>query len=361
MREQSAQEKSFDVAVVISSKFRKSLLRAVRSVFMQDFAGRIQVLIGFDLPLGDPAQLDLLHAECPPHIKLTIVVLGYSTSRRHGGIYSNSYGGALPTILTYAANSKFVAYLDDDDWYGRDHLSSLLSAIAGKHWAFSYRWLFDDQTGWAICRDEWDSVGPGRGINKDRFGGFACPSTLMVDKEACHFILPLWSIAAFADGSGSDRHVLKELFKHPWGASGMYSCHFEMTQRNINDNHHVREFLARNIQWTINRSLILEVERLAAVALECFERHAIDDTVAGCRKVLAINPYHAESLHLLGLAEGEAESMDAAAGHLREAIAIDDRRGVYVSSLASILDRKGDADEAASVRSLMQRRLFLDQ
>ncbi|MEI9981856.1 MAG: hypothetical protein WDN69_00740 [Aliidongia sp.] len=64
--------------------------------------------------------------------------------------------------------------MDDDDWWARGHLSSLRAAISGRSWAYSYRWLVDRDTGWPICRDEWDSVGVGQGINQQRFGGFAC-------------------------------------------------------------------------------------------------------------------------------------------------------------------------------------------
>ena len=51
-------QKPADVAVVIQTVLRPSLLRTVRSVFNQDHAGRIQVLIGIDRPLGDSALLE---------------------------------------------------------------------------------------------------------------------------------------------------------------------------------------------------------------------------------------------------------------------------------------------------------------
>ncbi len=39
------------------------------------------------------------------------------------------------------------------------------------------------------------------------------PSTMMLDKEACHFLLPFWSLAQFTDGTGDDRLVFRELLK----------------------------------------------------------------------------------------------------------------------------------------------------
>ena len=55
----------FDVAVVIPTVLRSTLARAVRSVFAQEFDGRIQVLIGVDRPLGSRRVLDVLHRNAP--------------------------------------------------------------------------------------------------------------------------------------------------------------------------------------------------------------------------------------------------------------------------------------------------------
>jgi hypothetical protein len=45
----------FAAAVVIPTLLRPSLAVALNSVFVQDISGRIQVLIGVDLPQGDLA------------------------------------------------------------------------------------------------------------------------------------------------------------------------------------------------------------------------------------------------------------------------------------------------------------------
>src|SRR5215471_16649630 len=100
-------QRPFDVAVVTQTVLRPTLAQAVRSIYGQDVAGRIQILLGIDARSGDPGQVDLLRAECPSHVALTVVDLGYSTSQRFGSLYPNHYGGALRTILSYAANSPF--------------------------------------------------------------------------------------------------------------------------------------------------------------------------------------------------------------------------------------------------------------
>jgi hypothetical protein len=318
-------QKRFDAAVVVATILRPSLIRAVQSVFRQDLNGRIQVLIGIDKHLGGLEAITLLRQECPDHICLTVIDLGYSTSIRHGGIYPTRYGGGTRTILSYAANSKLVAYLDDDDWWARDHLSSLIAACNGKGWAFSYRWMVDEETAWPICRDEWDSVGPNRGINKDRFGGFVATSNLILDKQACHFVLPLWSLAAFPDSTGEDRLVFDALLKHhPWAATGKFSCYYELRREHQLHPHHAREFAARGLHWISDRREVATIRRMTQAAAASLECNLFDETISTARGVLSLNPFHAETLYLLAKAEWKLGRAKEAAAHIKLAREVDD-------------------------------------
>ncbi len=206
-------QRPYGAAVVLPTLLRPGLARAVRSIFAQDFADRIQILVGIDKAEGAREQLDALAAECPPHVALDLFDPGYSTSVRHGGIYPNKVTGSLRTLLAYAANSRYVAYLDDDNWWAPDHLASLRAAVEGHAWSWSLRWFVDPEDGQPICVDEWESVGPDAGVFKESFGGFVDTSSLMLDKLACHEVLPAWSLTPFADGRGSDRVVFDRL-KH---------------------------------------------------------------------------------------------------------------------------------------------------
>ncbi|HEV2674358.1 MAG TPA: hypothetical protein VGV37_07435 [Aliidongia sp.] len=210
----AAVQPPFDVSVVIPTVLRPELGRAVRSVFAQAFEGRVQILLGIDDPIGDPALPATLAGECPATMHLSVLDPGYSTSARHGGLYPNRFSGALRTILTYLANSRLVAYLDDDNWWAPDHLASLVRAIDGMDWAYSQRLFVEAATNEPICVDQWESVGPDAGLFQEKFGGFVDPSSLMIDKIACHDLPPLWSLAAFDDGSGEDRLVFKALKEH---------------------------------------------------------------------------------------------------------------------------------------------------
>ena len=217
----------FDVAVVVPTVLRPDLARAIRSIYAQDFDGRVQILLGIDEILGDPALIGTLAAECPASMDFSWLDPGYSTSVRHGGLYPNRFSGALRTILTYLANSRLVAYLDDDNWWATDHLSTLVETIADADWAFSQRLFVEAATGEPICVDQWESVGPDAGVFQEKFGGFVDPSSLMIDKLACHEVAPLWSLASFDDGTGEDRLVFRMLKTHFRGrASGRATSYY---------------------------------------------------------------------------------------------------------------------------------------
>jgi hypothetical protein len=229
MMDDASLQQPFDAAVVIQTIYRPTLVQAARSVFAQDCGGRIQLLIGVDRAQGDRALIDRIREECPAHVALTVLDPGYSTSQRHGGLYSNFYGGALRTILSYLANSRLVAYLDDDNWWAPNHLSALTAAIAGKSWAFSWRMLVHTRLDEVICPDEWESRGPGEGVYAKGFGGFVGSSGLMVDKLACHEALPAWSLSRFEGGVGEDRMLFERLKSLPFGATGQYTVFYRTT------------------------------------------------------------------------------------------------------------------------------------
>ena len=208
-----ALQPQFDVAVVIPSLLRPTLAQALASIFAQDFTGRVQVLVGVDVPQGDPALLDRICAGRPSNCVVQIFYPGYSSSVRHGGLCQAQDGGVLRQLLSLLANSPLVAYLDDDNWWHPRHLGLLVEAIDGADYAFTHRWFVHPVTGKIVARDEWESVGPGKGIYLEKYGGFVDPSCLMIDKRKCAAILPLWTKPQPGDGKGmsADRTVFQAL------------------------------------------------------------------------------------------------------------------------------------------------------
>ena len=227
---------TFDVAVVMPTVGRESILDAVRSVYAQQDVGRIQLLIGVDVPRGDFGRLRQLLEAAPDHVTPCLFYPGYSTSQRHGGLHPAGDGGVLRSVLSYLANARYLAYLDDDNWWAPRHLSSLLGAVQGRKWAFSLRWFVHPESRQPVCVDDWESVGPGRGVFLRKFGGWVDPNCIMIDKLACEPVLRWWSIPlpGSAARMGADRHVYDWLQKHgPPGETSAASVFYFMQPRDV--------------------------------------------------------------------------------------------------------------------------------
>ncbi len=209
----------FDAAVVMPTLLRPSLRVALEAIFAQNFRGRIQVLVGVDQPQGDLAVVEAACALRPRNCAVQVFWPGYSTAARHGGVMAPADGGALRSILTFLANSPFVAYLDDDNWWGPNHLKLLRTALARAEWAYALRWFVHPETRQAICVDEWESVGPDAGYFKERFGGFVDPNCLMFNKLACPRAAQLWCLPMFNNPMLGDRSVFAHLSRHHRGAA----------------------------------------------------------------------------------------------------------------------------------------------
>jgi hypothetical protein len=209
-------QQPFDAAVVMPSIGRAEVLKAVQSVYDQTCVQRIQLLIGVDKAIGDLSPLIALLNETPAHVTPCLFYPGYSTSVRHGGVTRSCDGGSLRTSLTFLANTQYVAYLDDDNWWAPEHLRQLLTAIEGRAWAFSYRWFVHPVSKKAICVDGWESVGPGKGVFVEKFGGFVDPNCLMLDKLVCWAGIGLWTQPLINDtkGMAADRNVYNYLQNH---------------------------------------------------------------------------------------------------------------------------------------------------
>jgi FkbM family methyltransferase len=229
-------QEPFAAAVVMPTVLRPSIKRAVDSAFAQDLAAPCQLLIGIDKAIGDRAVLEYITETKPPNWTVTIIDLQYSTSVRHGGIHAAQDGGALRTILSYGANSRYIAYLDDDNWWAPDHLSTLLAAIGEHDYAYTQRWFVDPHSLVPQAIDTWESVGRGAGIFQERFGGFIDPNTLMIDKLRCEPVLRCWVHPLLDDAKGmsADRQVFDVLNTQYAGCcTGRATCYYLMDPTDI--------------------------------------------------------------------------------------------------------------------------------
>jgi hypothetical protein len=225
-------QQTVDVAVVIPTVLRPQLIRALESIYAQKFQGRIQILVGVDHPRGDLAVIDAACAKPPSHCSVMVFWPGYSTSRRHGGLTPAADGGALRTVLTYLANSPYIAYLDDDYWWGANHLTYTRSALGDADWAFALRWFVHPETRRPVCVDAWESVGPGKGVYADKFGGFVDPNCLMINRLACPSAGLNWNFPLTPAAMSADRRVFAYLAQNHKGRGTGQPTVFYMLQPN---------------------------------------------------------------------------------------------------------------------------------
>ena len=231
------------VAVVMATILRPSLETALRSVYVQEGVGRIQILIGIDKP-GDPTALYRVLEARPANVSALVLTLPYSTSVRHGGPHIAMDGSALRAILSFMANTRYVAYLDDDNTWLPNHLKNLLAAVEGKVWAFSRRILVDQETGRDLAVDRWDSVG----ANKGRLaatGGLVDPNCLLINKVAAASVLGRWSETP--DGRPSDtadRHFFAAIRNADHGAVEEATVRYSIPRTHI-----LHKIMAEGIEY----------------------------------------------------------------------------------------------------------------
>jgi hypothetical protein len=228
------------VAVVIPTILRPCIVTAVESVYRQTFSGRIQLMIGVDKAAGSAAELEAALARRPDHVSAIVLALPYSTSVRHGGVHPATDGGSLRSILSFMANTRYVAYLDDDNAWEPDHLAAVMQAIQGKAWAYSLRMLIDETTGQELGVDRWDSVGPDAG----RFapeGGMVDPNCLLVDKVALARAFGRWSEGP---GVASDRSFFAGIKHTPHGRVDRATVRYGIRPTNV-----MHGFLRDNVKF----------------------------------------------------------------------------------------------------------------
>jgi hypothetical protein len=222
-----------DFAVVMPTTLRKTIGDAIQSVFDQRFPGSVQLLLGIDASIGEMPPLEEIFRRVPDRHSVLVLYPGYSTSRRHGGLHFARDGGSLRTILSYLANSRYVAYLDDDNWWSDDHLSSMHAVLSGgSDWAYALRWYVHPRSRRPICKDEWESIGPGKGFFRET-GGWVDPNCLAIDKLACEGVLRWWSIPQrnSALAMDADRVVFRLLRTQYRGAgTGRHTVYYEISE-----------------------------------------------------------------------------------------------------------------------------------
>jgi Flp pilus assembly protein TadD len=94
----------------------------------------------------------------------------------------------------------------------------------------------------------------------------------------------------------------------------------------------------------VTPSLTPDVQELFGDAVQHHEARRLTDAERLYRQVLAANPRHADSLHLLGVIGGQTGRHDLAVDMIGRAIAINPREAAYHANLGISLRHQGRRD-----------------
>ncbi len=347
----------FDVAVVIPTVLRPTLSRSLESVFAQDIDGNVQILIGIDHSDASRKNIKESCEYMPQNYFVTVLDMGYSTSVRYGGPHPAKDGGALRTVLSYLANSRYVAYLDDDNWWDRQHLSSLLDTVQGVDWASCLRWFVDKDSSDALCIDQWESTGVGSGYFKKRFGGWVDPNCLLIDKIKCESVLRLWSIPlkGCKKGMSADRnvfHALKSHFRHR--PTGRPTCYYVMDPK---DGLHpkrinwIKEATESSPQNSTPKSVrssqtLSKLEVALKTAIQLQNAGRLNEAKAAYTNILITNPSQPIALSKLGLISHQMGEKKTAVDFFTKALKANPDHAETHNSLGIVLQELGELDQA---------------
>lgn len=130
--------KDDSICVITASTAHRHLKRCLESVQTQTHAAVTHTLV-IDGPEHEDRVRQTLDATQTQKVSVNVITLPQPTGK-DDWVCHRIYG-AMPFLV----NSSWICFLDEDNWFDPDHLSSLLAAAKAKQalWAFSLRKLVD--------------------------------------------------------------------------------------------------------------------------------------------------------------------------------------------------------------------------
>jgi glycosyltransferase involved in cell wall biosynthesis len=189
-------EKKFLVSVITPTIGRPELRRCIMSVFNQSYKNIQHIIVVDGEHYRKQASKVIRGLSKRIRDRLDIVYLPYSTGLWGGCIYA-----AFPSI----ARGDYIVNCDDDNWFEKNHVESLLKTIGSYQWAYSLRNIAH---GKCIIREVCESL------------GYLHPVWDLLDEHhiatTCYFlprkvalrIAPLWY---YKEQFGNDRQVYRNL------------------------------------------------------------------------------------------------------------------------------------------------------
>jgi glycosyltransferase involved in cell wall biosynthesis len=142
------------VTVITAATGHRRLANCLQSVQKQTF-GDVEHLVVIDGEDRKPKATEILDTVLAGSKPRHVITLPAATGK------NNWNGHRIYGAASFLANTEFVCYLDEDNWFDPDHVESLVAAVRhtpGATWAFSLRKIVDAH-GQLIALDNCESLG----------------------------------------------------------------------------------------------------------------------------------------------------------------------------------------------------------
>jgi hypothetical protein len=208
------------IAVIIPTTCNEKVIRAVRSVANQSVKCNLYLVVDGQ----KNANLDILRQVKSVMPEVRIQILHDSTNEKEK-FYGHRIYSAFPLLL----NERFVAFLDEDNWFDAEHLA-VLSARINAFDAITSRRFVHLANG-NVIKDDFESVGDnGRYLLYDT-------NTYLFNRKKCIDLFHFWY-----KGWGGDRGFLEDAQKVGANFAHLhtYTVHYEAPE-------HLTEYFEKGI------------------------------------------------------------------------------------------------------------------
>lgn len=128
------------------------LCHAMDSVQNQSYVDLLQIII---VDGAEHESKVKAAVKCFDPEKYRIITLPFNTGKN--GINGHRIYSSIPLLL----NSQYIMFLDEDNWWDKDHVSSLIELIERDNldWAYSMRKIFTQEEEY-VTNDNCENIGP---------------------------------------------------------------------------------------------------------------------------------------------------------------------------------------------------------
>lgn len=162
-----------NVTVITPTTGMSELAQGIKSVAVQ----KAEHLVIVDGVQHAEKTIKIVQENGHPNLRVMIVPENTGIPARHfnAGYTGAFYGHRVYAAATNLINTKYVMFLDEDNWFEPNHVETMLNAME-KHnlqWCYSLRKVVD-KDGNFICEDNCDSLGIYPNQEKISFADMNC-------------------------------------------------------------------------------------------------------------------------------------------------------------------------------------------